>query len=188
MKNFIAVNVINVIALAFIVIIGLVTRNIPLFLILLILWFAYVVYANYDTLVAKNDIISALKHSDKRGHFKSYIADLVKAYNAITYKQEYFSKYEPDSSVYKTYDLLLKRIESNIKKATNFIEGYNYQSNQSTEYIKTICLDSTKLVEKLNNLSELVLKVDDTSSDVDITYVDDMLISLREVLNDEEPK
>ena len=85
-----------------------------------------------------------------------------------------------------TYDLLSKNAYSNVDKATKWIQHYDYISRPSMSYIKTLVDNSKLITTKLNDLDELILKVDDSTNSIDMSFVDDMLNSLREVLENEE--
>lgn len=154
--------------------------------VLIVLWLAFVIYSNYIVLIKSNDIIANLKSADKRKLFHSQIDTIERCYNAIKFKEEFFDEYDDDNSIGASYDLLMRQMIANIDSATNYIRSYDTVLRPNTEYVNNIAKNSQELVNKLNELCELVTKIDDSTSEVDITYVDDLLSSLRKVVNNEE--
>lgn len=186
MKPVIVVNIINVMIL--LVLVVLLLFDIPKFIvyILIAIWGSYAVYSNYQLILKQNDIIASLKASAKGSYFEAQITRLSKVYNAISNRQDFYSRYEEGDSIRSAYDLLQKQIASNIVQATNYIKHYDYITKPRTTYLDEIVRNSNELLTKSIELSELVLQIEDSTSDVDTTYVDDMLESLRKVVKDEE--
>ena len=135
----------------------------------------------------KSTLIQQLWDVDKQGFFSRQRQELLEAKYVADSKSEFFEgSCEEDDSVMQTYTLICERIESNIKSALRFIGQYDYINYPSYSYLDRLEKDSRDMVHRLNDLSELVLQIEDSASDVDITFADSMLESLKEVLNSEE--
>lgn len=188
MKNVIIANIINFVILF--IIVFMMFLHFPKLLVygLLVVWFVLVIYQNYSLLMksSESDIIYELKKANKKKMFDVWVNDIITYYKAIEFKRDFFEAYEEDSSIRASYELLSKQMTSNIISLTNYLKSYDYVLRPYTFYVMDTAKDCEKLVNKLNELSELVLKIDDSTSNVDITYVDDMLESLRKVVKDEK--
>lgn len=188
MKNVIIANIINFVILF--IIVFMMFLHFPKLLVygLLVVWFVLVIYQNYSLLMKSNesDIIYELKKANKKGVFDERVNAIITYYKAIEFKRDFFESYEEDSSIRASYELLSRQMTSNIISLTKYLRSYDYVSRPFTSYVMNIARDCKELVDKLNELSELVVKIDDSTSNVDITYVDDMLESLRKVVKDEK--
>jgi len=184
-KNLILTNVVNIFVLIGVCILKIVCGNL-VFLIGMLGWLCLAIYTNYDLLIKSKDLMGRLKSANKHGMFRHQVSVIEDSYLAIEHKSEFFMSYDESSSIRKAYDLLQKQMLSNLNASVKYLEGYDYRTRPSTRYIDNICRECEELVSKLNDLSELVASIDDSASDVDVTYVDDLIKSLRSVQNNEE--
>lgn len=181
--------IINGIGLVLLVLLGIsyIMFGCPKFFIIFFIgWLFYMAFMNYQMLVADNDKLKSLQSVDTHHLFTNEIACLTRAIQSVEFYRPIFEKYEIGSSIRDTYELLSMNAYSNVDKSIKWIAHYDYISKPSHEYIHKLVDNSKLVVDKLNELDELVIKVDDTAENVDMQYVDDMLSSLKEVLKDEE--
>lgn len=186
MKRIIIINMINILLFILLAIAYLILDAPPAFLLIFLLWVAYVGFINYQMFVKDNDKLSNLKLADSHNLFNKEIIILTKTVQSVEFYRNIFEKYDIGSSMRDTYDLLSKSAYDNVDKATKWIQHYDYISRPPMTYIKALVDNSKLITTKLNELDELVLKVDDSTDSIDMSFVDDMLNSLREVLNNEE--
>lgn len=185
MKDLVKVNIFNACLLIGVVLLKLVWST-QMFIVFLVVWLVFAVWSNYNILIKENDLLGLLRSANKHRYFNHQVSTLSDCYNAIEQKREYFETYPEDNSIRKSYVLLSKQITANIRAATNYMSGYDYVTKSSYNYLDRICNQSCDLVQKLHELSDLVAQVDDSASNVDITYVDDFIKSLRSVQDYEE--
>ena len=119
---------------------------------------------------------------------QSEINVIIKAYETAVFYDKVFDKYDKTSSIWRTYKTLADRAEDNARRAIRWLKSYNYitETRQSTAYIVKLSNDSVYVIDKLNALNQLVIDVEDSAKDTDMSYVDDMLLSLREVVENDK--
>ena len=186
-SNNILNNLINLIILV-ILSIGFATKLLmfPLFLIMLAAWLIWVAYSNYQFIFHSRDIIAEMKAADKRHLFDAQIMVFSDANQSILLKKELFEQYEDMGKISQTYEMIATQVRNNTESALNFIKNYDYISNASRSYLLSLTSETRDLIRKLNELSDMLLKIEDDSHDVDISYVDEMLDSLRRVNRNEQ--
>lgn len=186
MKHLIITNLINLVILG-VVVLGFFTLPKWLTVLLILIWFGVVVFTNYNLLIkGSEDLISKLKSSDKDYEFDDIITILVDSYYSVEGRKDLFSTLENNLRIQETYNLISNQVSNNIKAVTVFIENYDYRSRPSKEYCIALVAETRDLVNKLNQLVELVISINNSVEDVDISSVDDILSSLRSVLKNEE--
>lgn len=186
MKNIILPNVISVMILI-VLIVSYALFGFPIwFLFIFFVWVIFVGVLNYRILIKDNDKIANLKNADTHRLFQKEIYVLEKSIKSVEFYRPIFEKYDHNSNLYETYETLSNMAYSNIDRAIKWIMHYDYISRPSITYLKNIVKSAELVVQKLNELDELVLKMDDSTSNIDMSFVDDMLLSLKEVLLEDE--
>ena len=186
MKNTIVPNIISIFLLIVLVISYILFGKPIWFLAVFFIWVVFTGVLNYKILVKDNDKVANLKRSDSHHLFGKEIMILEKATKSVEFYRPIFEKYEKDSSLYETYETLSNMAYANIDRATKWIFHYDYISRPSTSYLNSIVKSSELVVKKLNELDELVLQMDNSADGIDMSFVDDMLLSLKEVLLEDE--
>lgn len=186
-SNVIINNLINIVIIVLLSV-GMAVGLIPffLFIIMLIPWFAWVIYSNYQFIFRSRDIIDEMRRSDKMHLFEPQIMVFSDAGKSVILKKEMFEQYEDMGKISQAYELIATQVSNNTESALNFIKNYDYISNASRQYLYNLTNETRELIRKLNDLSDMLLQIEDDSHDVDICYVDEMLDSLRRVSTNEQ--
>lgn len=185
--NIVLNNIINIVIIV-IISIGLVTKllPLPLFLIMLTMWLIWVIYSNYQFIFHSRDIIAEMRRADKRHLFDTQIMVFNDANKSVQLKKELFKQYEDMGKISQAYEMIAIQVYNNTESALNFIKNYDYISNASRNYLLNLTNETRELIHKLNDLGDMLLQIEDDSHDVDISYVDEMLDSLRRVNSNEQ--
>lgn len=132
---------------------------------------------------APDDVLLAglTENSKAKSHFDYEITLLKDAYKSVELKREFFKAYEEGDSIRKAYDLIDSKIKSNIRSASEYMKYYDYVTLPNTRYLDDLVSECKFLIKKLSKLYDLVLEMKDSTTDVDASFVDDMLKSLVEV-------
>ena len=180
--NIVLNNIINIVIIV-IISIGLATKllPLPLFLIMLTMWLIWVIYSNYQFIFHSRDIIAEMRRADKRHLFDTQIMVFNDANKSVQLKKELFKQYEDMGKISQAYEMIAIQVYNNTESALNFIKNYDYISNASRNYLLNLTNETRELIHKLNDLGDMLLQIEDDSHDVDISYVDEMLDSLRRV-------
>lgn len=156
------------------------------FALVMVCYLFYVIKVNLDYLHSEDENpMERLKNADKRGLFREEILTLEKSIRSIEFYRDKFHAEEISDGIREAYDLLSDKAYENIIQAAKWIEHYDYITNPSREYLHRLVGSSIEVTKKVNELDELMLTMNDSITDVDTTYVDDLLASLREVSKDE---
>lgn len=83
--------------------------------------------------------------------------------------------------ILKVADKIKQQLDNNVDSAILYVKSYDYSLKPETKYIKKIRKNSEMLYSKLNELIELVLENEKSTDDIDLSSVDDILESLKEV-------
>lgn len=183
MKSILFVNGINIgLLIGFIVL--YIVLGFPIwFLFIFGIWLVYMIICNMY-LLRSDDIKKKLMQADSRHEFKGYVKAICNAIDSVEFFRHVFSEYPPDNPIHETFDFLDKKAYQNAERAYRWIKTYNYIIKPSQEYIIRLAENSYQITQKLSDLNELMIKVEDSTSNVDISYVDDLLMSLKELLGD----
>lgn len=127
-----------------------------------------------------------LRSVDKHGLFGDVIDVLVDGLKSSEIKREFFEEQGIDSSLYRSYQLIHNKMLSLANSAYRYIKFYDYILQPSRTYTAGLGRSCRTLAEKLSELSDLAMQIDDTSCEVDSTYADDMLKSLQDILKEME--
>lgn len=124
-----------------------------------------------------------LKGKNQRG--VDYYKDIKRLCDEVQDKRSFFNIYKDDDSIMEIYNLLSTRAEQNVSKAERFVSAYNFSVSDGTDYLNRLHADTLQIVKKLNELIELSIHIEDSTSDVDISSAVDMLDSLKEVFKED---
>ncbi|MBO5434368.1 hypothetical protein J6A31_00905 [bacterium] len=185
MKNILIINGVNILLLIAMVIVYALIGHPIWFLVIFFVWIGYMLVLNVN-LIQDNNPMTALRKSDKKHLFTSEIEVLEKSIQSVDFYSDIFTKYESGDKIRDMYDSLSERAHDNIDKATRWIRGYNYIANPPRDYILKLVQTNLSIVAKLSELNDLLLQVEDSTSDTDMSFVDDMLVSLKEMLSSDE--
>lgn len=155
------------------------------FIVIYVIWFIYFVISNVRMMKSESPI-ERLKKADERRLFRKEINVIITTVESVEFYREVFSKFDESSPVIRTFNILAEKTESNVDKAVNWISTYNYHTRPPKNYLDSLVSSCQAISAKLSELNELVIKIDDDTNDVDMTFVDDMLSSLKEIVEDED--
>lgn len=173
-----------------------ITENVILWCISLVFWLIYMLYFCYNLFYNKTSKeiknnektrIKRLEKLIKRNKFNNSIKTLLDSLQVLEFRREFFEHYD-DGSIRKSFDLLDREISVNVEIAISFMEQYNYDAiynMQSMDRLQIATDKCAKATKKLRELYELTVKVDDSTNNLDISYVDDLLVGLKEMINTE---
>jgi len=109
-----------------------------------------------------------------------------KACGSLETKREQFEGYPRDDSLRQTFDLISKRIILNMDRANRYIDSYDYVTLPDPVYLRKVANNSSEMIRKLNELSDLALQIEDSATDVDSSSADYMLEALRDLLKEDD--
>lgn len=179
-KNIVITNIVCILALGLILVM---TKFFPLFIVIPIgvLWFIYVIYANYYIIVKSNDVITMLKSANKRGYFNSCIYDIKKQVNSIESRREVFENLEEGDKLKEVYNLVEKQFYVNVDYIIKYMSSFDYVSKPRSheDKITTLVAQNNVLISKLNDLVQQMIDVDKSVDNIDTSLLDDIINSLR---------
>ena len=179
-KLLLTVNLINLLILAGTAALFYMEMNIAA-IIALVVWVITVIYTNYTIIVKNNDMIEIIRSADRKHKFKNEVSSLIKAQQSIEFHAEFFSEKETGESMKEAYELIAEQISGNINAAVKFMRSYNYITCPSYRFLTDICSENNELLSSLTKLVELTLEIDSAADDVDLSYVDNLIRSLKEL-------
>lgn len=183
MKSILILNGVNILLLVVLLIIYIVIGSPLWFLFIFGVWVVYMIMCNVS-LLKSDDIKAKLIQADKYKMFSPYVKEICNTVDSVEFYRDVFSGYPPDNSIHETFEYLDKKAYQNAERGYRWIKTYNYISCPSHKYIIELTNNCYEISKKLSELNELMIKVEDSASDVDISYVDDLLASLKELLGD----
>lgn len=190
MKNIIIINAVNL-ALLFVFTGIYFLIGAPIwFVAVYACWIVYMIIVNLYMLHS-SDKMKVLAKYKRKGRFVTEIETIESAVQTADFYQKVFEKYETGDAIRDTYEQLSEKAYLNVDKAVRWLGTYNYEAKrhmnmQREDYIVRLSNNSFGVMTKLNELNDLVLKVEDSASATDMKFVDDILQSLKEVLNEDE--
>lgn len=180
MKGYVKVNILCLALLIGVVtIVSLIGGAIGMVLVLL--WCVITGALNYMEYLSSKDPVTKLMRAAPRGQFTDEVNAICKNYEAVSSWSKNATQYDSASSISKSYDLISLQMLNILESATKYIKTYDYISRPRPTFLQGLQRESYELVRKLHELQELILKIDDSTSDVDISYVDDLLDGLRQM-------
>lgn len=206
-KELIKVNIINIAILALVVLFKVVTgllfndhdggsamytmTNI-ITIGLLIGWAGYTVYSNMAVLKEDEPEDDKKKFSKLRnrisaaGNLKFFVEErkhLVNMWDGIQSREKYFLSEERDERVRELYILTRNQMYRYITDAADYLESFDYYSGKDSGYLRGVCDESQKLLDKFNKMVELSVSVDDEVLSYDTREIDDMIEALEMMKN-----
>lgn len=181
MLGYVKVNLIGLILLVCAVIIALVLNNI-LGTIVLIMWGVIIFLLNCLEYLASKDICRRLVSAPKFSVFDDQVKALQRSYMSVENWRKNAEEYEANSSIAKSYELISSQMNNILESAIKYMKTYDYVAFPEPSHLTSLVKQSKVLVSKLHELQDLIMQVDDSTGDVDITYVDDLLVALRDIV------
>lgn len=175
----IIVNLIGLVMLVTIVVMISITNQYMLCLLLALFWLVFEIVGNYWLLRGRVKVQSQLYDSDRRGIFSKQIKIIQSQYDSVLSRQEFFK--EQDDNLQKLYNEILEQMESNIKSASAFMESYDYITRPEPKYLISLCSEGDILINKFNALIEQIVDIDTNSTNIDTSYIDDVISCMNEI-------
>lgn len=143
---------------------------------------AYVVYSFYMSYSYKETFSDRLKRANKKHIFDNAVTTLSMQHERLVARESVISS-DSNSNIVNAYDKIKERVSANIETCISFMESYDYVARPEPRYLSELMRENDKLLDKLNTLIELNLKVDNTTA-ADTEQVEDLIKSLEEILHE----
>ena len=177
MKQIIILNIINLILLGLVAVcMFILPKGVTILIGAAVLFFA--IYSNYVIIVRNQDENYLLKHADKKGIFRKQVNGFIAQRQSLNERKGTIGD---DEKLQEVYELVCRQVENNIDSAIKFMEMYDYVQRPGTRYLDDLFLENKQLIVNLNEVVEQFIKIENSAHDVDTTYIDDLLVSLREM-------
>lgn len=184
-KNLIKTNIVSIIMLIAVIVVYFVIDILPLSLVLLAIWLGYTLWANLSLFSDKEKDIDLEKMVRFNEKYRYFFDDGMVISNCSKMAEERIKVLDEldvvQESILTTADKIKRQLDTNAKHAVMFIKAYDYNLKPDASYLSKIRASSLCLYNKLNELIELVLKNEKSTEDIDLSSVDDILESLKEV-------
>lgn len=132
--------------------------------------------------IDEQDSYKKLQNIDHKHGFAQHIRILKDCCDSVEKKREFFMENSDEGDgVRESFNIISDKIYQNAGKAALYLENYD-RSADSNSYMNNLVNSSEAMRNSLSELYELVLQMNDSTSDVDASFVDDMLKSLKNVL------
>lgn len=185
--NFILVNAISLIMFILSVVLIFLSDNLGIGIAFSALWLIYTVAANAYLLSQEKREkkketeapLERFRKSDRKGIFHNEAEQLIRQYNSILSRAEFMEK--STESMQSLYDQILEQAGSNIESAAAYMESYDYYTRPEPVYLKQLCDQGEQLVMKFNILVEQLVDIDTNPTSLDMNYVDDVVVCLKEM-------
>ena len=210
-KELIKVNIINIVILALVVLFKVaavfmfdehkggkdltmtIASNI-MTVIMLLGWAGYTIYSNLSILKSdeRSDKDDKKKFSKLRnristaGNLKFFVEKrkhLVNMWDGIQSREKYFLSDERDERVRELYNLTRNQLYRYVTDAADYLDSYDYYSGVDSGYLRGVCDESQRLLDKFNKMVELSVSVDDEVLSYDTREIDDMIEALEMMKN-----
>ena len=154
----------------------------PIVIAFVIFWFAFVCASNY--IMLNNSKISQDIKFDKasKGLFAKEISRTKQTLKSVDARAPIFE--DTDNATLKdVYEKLKHQIYTNVDYITKYIDAYDYimKPISQREKISNLIDTNDMLISKLNVLVEQMISVDESVSNIDTAYVDDLIDALKTV-------
>jgi hypothetical protein len=177
MNRMIILNLINLILLC-LVAAGMFVLPLPVVAVLGIVVVAFAIYSNYILLVRNQDEDYLLKNADKHRIFRKQVEGFLNQKKSL---EQRVAVIGDDEKLQEVYDLVCRQVDNNIASAVKFMEMYDYVQRPSTRYLDDLFLENRQLIQNFNEVVEQFIKIENSAHDVDTSYIDDLLVSLRQM-------
>ena len=144
-------------------------------------WAAWTVWSCHAQLKRLEDLPARLARTCRRhgGLFHGEAEALLRAWGSAEAKAAFFAG-QPEGIAHG-YDLIRRRIWSDMESALHYAESYDYVSRPDPRIMRELVLDGNDMVVRLNRLSDYVFRIDEGAGDVDVSGLDDLLHALETV-------
>lgn len=177
MKQLIILNIINLILLGLVAVsMFVLPMGMTIFLGAAVLLFA--IYSNYVVIVRNQDDDYLLKNADKKGIFRKQVNGFVAQRQSLEKRDGTIGD---DEKLREVYELVCRQVDNNIESAIKFMEMYDYVQRPGTQYLDELFLENKQLIANFNEVVEQFIKIENSVHDEDTSYIDDLLVSLREM-------
>lgn len=181
--GFLVLNLLN--AVMFGIIVGLCfILPYPIPAVLVILWAMWLFYSNYNQLLKSGDFPVRLRRYGRRhgGLFSGEAASLLQSYEGVLSKKVFFEA--QTDSVQHAYDIICRRVLFDIESAVLYMSSYDYANRPNTKILTKLVWDAQQMAADMNQLSDLVFKIDQDASQVNIDGLSDFLEALEKISNE----
>lgn len=145
----------------------------------------YFITSKKEAKKSADDYKQALIVLDKGKKFTKQINMIVDAMRSYDIKREFFDTVADNESITKAVDLIHQKIVHNYESAKTFLKYYDWKLKPASPYFDKLAESSKLMSVKLSELTELISEVQDSTSDVDISYVVDFTSSLSSMIEDD---
>lgn len=201
-KELIKVNIINLVILGLIALFWIIANfildnskdngvSLWLSIILLAGWAGYAIYSNVSIIMSdeteeKKKFSKLRNRISRAGNLKFFVKEreqLVNLWDGVQSREKYFLSDERDERVRELYILTRNQMYRYVTDAADYLESYDYYSGKDSGYLKGVCDESQKLLDKFNKMVELSVSVDDEVLSYDTQEIDDMIEALEYMKN-----
>lgn len=182
MKQVVILNLINLVLFGLVAVCAFVIP-LPIALIFGIVVLIFAIYSNYVLLIRNSDDDYLLKQADKKGIFKNEVKGFITQHQSLEEREKVI---EGDEKLQEVYDLVSRKVDANIDSAIKFMEMYDYIQRPDASYLHNLYQENQQLLRSLNEVVEQFIRLESSVHDVDTSYVDDLLVSLKEMAANEE--
>lgn len=177
MKQIIMLNIINLILIA-LAGVCIFTLPVGISIVIGVAVLIFALYSNYVLLVRNQDDDYLLKNADKRGIFKKQVRGFISQRESLKQRRDTI---DDDEKLLEVYELVCRQVDNNVDSAIKFMEMYDYVQRPDTRYLDDLFVENQQLIVNLNEVVEQFIKIENSAHDVDTTYIDDLLVSLKEM-------
>ncbi|MDO5154552.1 MAG: hypothetical protein Q4D51_01170 [Eubacteriales bacterium] len=177
MKRIIFLNLLNIILLGLAGVSYFVfPKGIAILLAIAVLFFA--LYSNYVLLIRNEDDDYLLKQADRKGIFRKQVAAFLTQKQSLEQRRNVV---QSDEKLNEVYELVCRQVDNNIDSAIRFMEMYDYVQRPSTHYLDELYIENQKVMQDFNEVVEQFIKLENSAHDVDTSYMDDLIGSLKQM-------
>lgn len=147
-------------------------------IIFVIVVLSFALYSNYVMLIRNEDDDYLLRQADRKGIFRKQVASFMKQRESLIQRQHVV---EQDEKLNEVYEMVCRKVDNNIDSAIRFMEMYDYVQRPSTYYLDQLYSENQKVMQEFNDVVEEFIKIENSAHDVDSSYMDDLISSLRQM-------
>ena len=138
-------------------------------------WFAVGEFGECDR------IFRQMHKADKGDCFRKKIDQLEMLYYAVISREDYYSTLQ--NSYVELYCSVKNKMEANLRVVYNYLRAYDYVTRpKKSSLVKQLVDENKMLVEKLNTLTECLVRVDASSEDFSTKEIDDTVAALLSII------
>ena len=199
-KELIKVNIINLVIIGLVFLLwviflrdgaGTETWKTIMTIILLVGWAGYAIFSNVSIIMSdeteeKKKFSKLRDRISRAGNLKFFVNErrqLVNLWDGVQSREKYFLSDERDERVRELYILTRNQMYRYVTDAADYLESYDYYSGKDSGYLRGVCDESQKLLDKFNKMVELSVSVDDEVLSYDTQEIDEMIEALEYIKN-----